>query len=197
MSKNGSRSTDDDRKIGVSRPADQPLGMEMLPACGDFDIRIARDGAWFYRGSPIDRKPLVKLFSTVLRREENGEYWLVTPVERGRVEVEDAPFTAVELTVSGAGTAQLLQFRTNVDDWVEVGPDHPIRVAHAPDSGEPSPYILVRDRLEALILRSVYYHLVAIAVEQEHEGKTVLGVWSKETFFPLGESQGEHQGEPA
>ena len=131
-------------------------------------------------------KALVKLFSTVLRREDDGEYWLVTPVERGRVIVDDAPFTAVELSVSGSGPGQVLRFRTNVDDWVEAGPGHPVRVDHAPDRDEPSPYILVREGLEALIVRSVYYHLVDLAVERTHEGKTVLGVWSKEIFFPLG-----------
>ena len=158
----------------------------MLPFCGDFDIRIARDGTWYYRNSPIGRKALVRLFSTVLRREEDGEYLLVTPVERGRVAVEDAPFTAVELVVSGTGADQVLRFRTNVDDWVEAGPDHPIRVAHAPDSGEPSPYIHVRDALEALIVRSVYYQLADLGVERAQDGKTMLGVWSKNTFFPLG-----------
>ncbi len=158
----------------------------MPPECGDFDLRIARDGTWFYRGSPIGRKPLVRLFASVLRRGADGQYWLVTPGERGRVIVEDAPFTAVELAASGSGSGQVLRFRTNVDDWVEAGRGHPIRIAHAPDSGEPSPYILVRDGLEALIARSVYYHLVDLAVERRHGDRTVLGVWSKGTFFPLG-----------
>lgn len=175
-----------DKKIGVSRPSCQSSVPSALPSCGDFDIRIARDGTWFYRGSPIGRKPLVKLFSTVLRRDENGEFWLVTPVERGRVIVEDAPFTAVEVSVEGKERAQILKFRNNVDDWVEAGPDHPIRVAIAPGSGEPSPYILIRDRLEALILRSVYYRLVDLAVARRHEGEDTLGLWSKGIFFPLG-----------
>ncbi|MEE8506245.1 MAG: DUF1285 domain-containing protein [Kiloniellales bacterium] len=186
MTKSTSRQGGDEQNISVSGPSDQPPGVETLPSCGDFDIRIARDGTWFYRGSPIGRKALVKLFSTVLRREDDGEYWLVTPAERGRVTVDDAPFTAVELSVSGSGPSQVLRFRTNVDDWVEAGPGHPVRVDHAPDSDGPSPYILVRDGLEALIVRSVYYHLVDLAVERNHEGKTVLGVWSKEIFFPLG-----------
>lgn len=186
MTENTPHQGDDEQNISVSGPSDQPPGIETLPSCGDFDIRITRDGTWFYRGSPIGRKALVKLFSTVLRQEDDGEYWLVTPVERGRVIVDDAPFIAVELAASGSGAAQVLRFRTNVDDWVEAGPDHPIRVDHAPDSDEPSPYILVRDRLEALIVRSVYYHLVDLAVEATHEGKMVMGVWSKETFFPLG-----------
>lgn len=186
MSRKPSQPAGDSQKISVSSPADQTPGAELLPSCGDFDIRIARDGTWFYRGSPIGRKPLVKLFSTVLRREEDGEYWLVTPVERGRVIVDDAAFTAVELSVKGSGRAQVLGFRNNVDDWVEAGPNHPIRVAIAPDSGEPSPYIHIRDRLEALIVRPVYYELVNLAVERQVEDRNTLGVWSKETFFPLG-----------
>ncbi len=186
MTNHTSHPAGDDRKIRLSSPAGQPREGEVLPSCGDFDIRIARDGTWFYQGSPIGRKVLVKLFASVLRREADGEYWLVTPVERGRVIVDDAPFTAVELAASGGGSAQVLRFRTNVDDWVETDRDHPIRVSQAPESGEPSPYILVRDRLEALILRSVYYHLVELAVERRDGDKTVLGVWSKETFFPLG-----------
>ena len=170
-------------------PSDQPSGSESPPGCGDFDIRIARDGTWFHQGSPIGRKPLVRLFASVLRREADGGFWLVTPVERGRVIVDDAPFVAVELAASGTGSNQTLRFRTNIDDWVEADAAHPIRVAQAPDSGEPRPYILVRDRLEALIARSVYYHLVELAVEGEQDGETVLGVWSKAIFFPLGGSE--------
>jgi len=186
MSKRDSQPDGDQEKISVSSPADQPGQKSPLPPCKDFDIRIGRNGTWYYRGSPIDRKELVRLFSTVLRREDDGSYWLVTPAERGSVTVEDAPFTAVELTTEGAGARQVLRFRTNVDDWVAAGPRHPIRVVADPDSGEPRPYILVRDRLEALIVRSVYYHLAELAVERRHEGVDLLGVWSNETFFPLG-----------
>ena len=173
-------------KIGVPIASDQPPGSADLPSCGDFDIRIAADGTWFYRGSPIGRKELVKLFATVLRRDAAGDYWLITPAERGRVSVEDAPFTAVEVRIAGHGKDQVLSFRTNVDRWVEAGPEHPIRVAMAPDSGEPRPYILVWDGLEALILRPVYYHLVAAAVETRLEGRIAVGVWSNGTFFHLG-----------
>jgi len=186
MNKGDSRPNDEWTRIGVSPSADQTARASSLPPCKDFDIRIARDGTWYYRGSPIQRKELVRLFSTVLRREDDGSYWLVTPAERGRVTVEDAPFTAVELAVQGEGPRQVLRFRTNVDHWVEAGPAHPLRVVADPDSGAPRPYILVRDRLEALIVRSVYYHLAELAVERRHEGANMLGVWSKETFFPLG-----------
>ena len=109
-----------------------------LPSCGDFDFRIARDGTWFYRGSPIGRKPLVRLFSTVLRREDDGSYWLVTPVERGRITVDDAPFVAVEMNVTGSGRDQKLSFRTNVDDWVVADDQHPISLRIDAD-GAPSP----------------------------------------------------------
>ena len=152
----------------------------------EFGIRIARDGTWFYHGSPIARKPLVRLFSTVLKRDEVGDFWLVTPVERGRIEVEDAPFTAVELFVRGAERAQSLDFRTNVDDRVSAGPDHPIRVELDRRTGEPSPYVLVRDGLEALIVRSVYYELVELGVEVEVDGHHLYGVWSRGKFFCLG-----------
>lgn len=153
--------------------------------CGDIDIRIARDGTWFYHGSPIGRKRLVKLFSTVLRREEDGQYYLVTPVEKGRITVEDAPFLAVEMTRSGAGRDQILSLRTNVDDEVTVDDEHPIQVVHDPVTEEPSPYVRIRDNLDALIARSVYYELVAIA-EPADDDDEQLGVWSAGRFFALG-----------
>ena len=156
------------------------------PSCGDFDMKIARDGTWSYRGSPIGRKRLVKLFSTVLRREADGDYWLVTPVERGRIEVEDVPFIAEELVERGAGPEMTLSFRTNLDDWVEADAAHPLRVLHDAESGEPAPYILVRDGLEARLARAVFYHLVELAVPQrDEEGRERLGVWSNGNFFPL------------
>ena len=148
-------------------------------------MRIARDGTWFYRGSPIGRKPLVKLFSTVLRRE-NGEFWLVTPVERGRILVDDSPFVAVEVEAEGEGRARRLSFRTNVDDIVTADAGHPIRVDHDPATGEPRPYVTVRDGLEARILRPVYYHLVEMGEFETCEGAEQLGVWSSGRFFPLG-----------
>ena len=165
---------------GLSNP-----DFNQLPSCGDFDMRIARDGTWFYRGSPIGRKPLVKLFSTVLRLED-GEFWLVTPVERGKILVDDAPFTAVEVTASGRGKDQILVFRTNVDDEVTAGPANPLRVSYHRKDQEPSPYVMVRRGLEALILRSVFYHLVELGEMREVEGMEQLGVWSGGVFFPLG-----------
>jgi hypothetical protein len=154
--------------------------------CGEFDIRIARDGTWFYQGSPIQRLPLVKLFASVLCRDESGDYLLVTPVERGRIVVEDVPFIAVALDAEGAGRTQTLSFTTNLDEIVPAGPDHPLRVETAPD-GEPSPYILVRPGLEARLARPVFYELVDLAAEEEIDGDTQFGVWSGGMFFCLGD----------
>jgi len=150
------------------------------PICGDFGIRIARDGTWFYHGSPIGRKPLVKLFATILHRV-GDEYWLINPAERGRILVDDVPFVAVEVAVRGEGKAAVLDFRTNLDDWVSAGPDHPIRVRES-QGGEPIPYLMVRDGLEARIHRPVFYELAALS--EERDG--MMGVWSGGVFFPLG-----------
>ena len=153
--------------------------------CGEIEIRIARDGTWYYQGTPINRERMVQLFSTVLRRDDDDVYYLVTPVEKLAIEIDDAPFVAVEMTVHGTGRSQVLVFRTNVDDEVMAGAEHPIRVVVDPDAGQPAPYVHVRDRLEALIARSVFYDLVELGVEEEHNGEAHLGVWSAEVFFPL------------
>lgn len=169
---------------GPVRP-EASAGAPSAEPCEEFDIRIARDGTWFYHGSPITRKPLVKLFASVLRRDEEGEYWLQTPVEKGRIRVDDAPFLAVELTVSGEGRMQELTFRTNLDDIVVAGPDHHIRVTQADKTGEPRPYIAVRKRLEALIARPVFYQLVDLG-EEGPGSPPGFGVWSRGEFFALG-----------
>jgi hypothetical protein len=186
MTADTSRPVDQDQKIGMKGAAGQPQSARRGSDTKDFDIRIARDGNWYHQGSLIGRKALVKLFSTVLMRDESGQYWLITPAERGRIEVEDAPFTAVELSVNGQGQSQVLRFRTNLDEWVEAGADHPVRVDHAPDTGEPRPYILVRDGLDALIVRAVFYLMVELGVGRQHEGRNDFGVWSKGIFFSLG-----------
>ncbi|MEN8196307.1 MAG: DUF1285 domain-containing protein [Pseudomonadota bacterium] len=173
------------------QPADKAAGgaasLPLSGGSGELPIRIARDGTWFYRDSPIQRKELVKLFSTVLRLDGDGRYWLKTPVEQGVIEVEDVPFTAVELEAEGAGRDMALRFRDNFDDWVTADVDHPIRVVQDPETGQPSPYIRIRDNLDALILRPVFYELVEIATPVERNGRTVLGVWSAGEFFELGE----------
>ncbi len=161
--------------------------------CGDIDMRIARDGTWFYHGSPIGRKPLVKLFSNVLQRDGSGDYWLETPAEKCRIRVDDAPFTAVEMTISGQGSGQSLSFRTNVDEIVIADSTHPLRITTDPGTGEPAPYVLVRDRLEALIVRAVYYDLVELGVDEMRDGARAFGVWSAGSFFVLGDP-GEDRG---
>lgn len=173
-------------------PADQspgPSAQKPDATARRYGIRIARDGTWFHEGAPIERKALVRLFASVLWRDEGGGYWLRTPAEQGRIEVEDAPFVAVELCVKGQGRDQVLAFRTNLDDWVEAGPEHGLRVVEGPAKGALSPYILVRDRLEALISRPVYYQLAALAVPapaEAGEAEDRLGVWSHGVFFVLG-----------
>lgn len=168
-------------------PAPGPAAGRRLPVdCGDLDMRIARDGTWYYRGSPIGRLPLVKLFASVLRREADGSYWLVTPAERGRIAVEDVPFLAVELTVEGTGRDQRLIFRTNLDDIVTAGADHPLRVEIAA-GGEPAPYIHLRGGLDARLTRPVFYELVELGGEEEIEGERQFGVWSRGAFFRLGD----------
>ncbi|WP_107329074.1 DUF1285 domain-containing protein [Metapseudomonas otitidis] len=154
--------------------------------CGDIDMRIARDGTWYYLGSPIGRKPMVRLFSSIIRRD-GDDYFLVTPVEKVGITVEDAPFVAVSVEVSGEGERQVLRFVTHVEDEVEAGAEHPIRVVIDPVTQEPSPYVHVRANLEALIHRNVFYQLVELAVVREIDGCRWLGVWSGGEFFPIGE----------
>lgn len=184
----GARSSDGRRAGGESPNSDARPDPDPS-ACGDFGFRIARDGTWFYHGSPIARKPLARLFSTILRRDSAGDYWLVTPVERVRIQVDDAPFVAVELTVEGRRQTQRLVFRTNLDDLVVAGPKHPIRVversAESVGVREPAPYVVVRDRLEARIARPVFYQLADLAVESPVDGRPALGVWSDGVFFVL------------
>ena len=164
--------------------------------CGRLDMRIARDGTWFYHGSPIGRKEMVRLFATILERRDDGTYWLASPAEEGIIEVEDAPFLAVELFQAGAGRRQTLSFRTNMDEIVRLDALHPLRLADAgradpsaalqDDSRGPVPYLLVRKGLEARLARAVYYELVELGVEERRESAPEYGVWSAGLFFPLG-----------
>jgi uncharacterized protein len=174
-----------ERKLGKGEPPVEagPGGPQL---CGDIDLRIGRDGTWFYHGSPIGRKPLVKLFAGALHRDEDGKYWLETPAEKCGIEVDDAAFVAVEMTVSGTGEGREISFRTNLDETVTVDADHPIRVETDRETGAPSPYVLVRDRLEALIARAVFYDLVDLGEERMVGGEKVFGVWSQREFYPLG-----------
>lgn len=162
-----------------------PLHLWHPKDCRDIDMRIDRASKWFHEGSPINRPAMVRLFSTVLRREDDDHYYLVTPVEKCRIEVEDAPFQAILMDVGGEGESQTIRFTTNVADEVVLDSDHPLRIETDSETQEPSPYILVRDRLEARLNRSVYYRLVDVAVQREIEGETWLGVWSSGIFFKL------------
>ena len=173
-------------------PRDAAAGRKMPPEekwnpahCGDIDIRIARDGTWYHQGSPIGRKELVRLFSTILRRDPDG-FHLVTPVEKMRIVVEDAPFQAVLMDVSGNGREQSLSFTTNVGDATVAGPDNPIRVETDPATDEPAPYVHVRKGLEARIARAVIYQMADLAVPGEGEHAGYLGAWSNGRFFRLG-----------
>ena len=149
----------------------------------EVDMRIARDGRWYHDGGLINRLPLVRLFSTVLKRDDEGIYWLITPVEKAKIVVEDAPFTIVEMKNEGVGKDQKISFRNNVDVWFEFDRGHPIRIEYKDESEAPTPYVLVRERLEGRILRSVYYQLAELAVERNNE----LGVWSHGAFHVLGD----------
>ena len=150
------------------------------PYCGDLDMHIRRDGTWFYDGTPIGRPELVKLFSTILLRE-GDDYFLVTPVEKVGITVEDAPFVAVDFETSGQGEDQRLTFTTNVGDKAVAGPDHPIRVERDAETGEPAPYVLVRRNLEALIDRKSFYRLVELGVHRDGW----FGLWSGGRFFGI------------
>lgn len=178
---------------GPARTSPRPQRAKRTPiACGRLPFLIKRDGTWTYRGSTIARKELVCLFAGVLKREEDGSFWLETPAERGSIEVEDAPFVAVELDWSGDGRQQVLSFRTNVDQVITAGPEHPIRISHDILTCEPTPYVLVRPGagpfpIEARISRPVYYELVALGVPEWVGCRRMLGVWSNSRFFPLGE----------
>lgn len=157
-----------------------PVHLWNPPNCGDIDIRIARDGTWFHEGTPIGRAPLVRLFSTILRKDPDG-YWLVTPVEKMRIKVEDAPFIAIRVDRLG----EALRFVTNVGDEVEAGPEHALRVEASPETGEPRPYLHVRGGLEARLSRPVFYELVELAtVRQTPEGPQ-YGVTSNGAWFPI------------
>lgn len=151
--------------------------------CGDSAMRIARDGTWFHEGSPITRAPMVRLFSTILRREPDGSYVLVTPAEKLSIEVEDAPFVAVELKTEGHGRRRRLAFRLNTDELVVAGPDHMLRFLGGENGHHP--YLTVRRGLEALVARPVYYELVNLALEED---ASPLGLWSEGAFFALGPS---------
>ena len=154
--------------------------------CGEMDLVIRKDGSWWHEGTQIARQRLIKLFARILRKDEDGETYLVTPAEKIKIKVDYAPFIAIRLVCEGEGTHQRIAFETNMNDVVVAGPDHGVRV-HVCDDQEPEPYIHIRGNLEALMTRSTFYELVDLAVEGVcQEGRPTLGVWSEGLFFPLG-----------
>ena len=151
--------------------------------CGDLEMRIDRDGQWYYRGSRIDRLPLVRLFASVLHRAENGDHWLITPVERGRIEVEDVPFTIVGAEAMGEGRARSVRLHSNLGELTTLDRDHPLTLRRQP--GGLVPYLRVRGRLEARVVSRVYYELVELGQPAESD-PDLFGLWSEGQFFPLG-----------
>lgn len=174
----------DELMRAASAAGEAPVERWNPPYCGDIGMKIRRDGVWLYRESPIGRSSLVRLFARVLRKDADGRTYLVTPAEKVDVAVEDAPFLAVEMEVRGEGRDRQLVLRTNVDDIVEVGPAHPLRFEVEPGSGGLKPYVLVRGRLEALVVRALYYDLVELA-EPGPAAPDRSGIWSGGAFFPL------------
>jgi hypothetical protein len=166
-----------EREIAAGRPPRE-----------DYDLRITRDGAWLYRGSPIERPAIVKLFASILHRASDGSYWLVTPGERTRVHVDDVPFVGVELAVRHAGAGQRLELRTNLGEWVPIDQAHPL-VMRPQRRGGAAPYVDLGGGLDARVARNVFYELADLA-ETDGQGRGV-GVWSHGTWFPLGEDAQE------
>ncbi|MBL1437292.1 MAG: DUF1285 domain-containing protein [Rhodobacteraceae bacterium] len=164
---------------GFAKRGPAPVHLWNPEFCGDLDMRIARDGTWHYLGSPIGRMPLVKLFSSILKRE-GQDYFLVTPVEKVGIKVDDVPFIAVDFSVTDGD----FTFETNVGDLIPLGPEHPMRI-ETNEKGEPAPYVLVRSNLEARIDRKSFYRLVDLAQPHPHQGQIWLGIWSLGQFFPF------------
>jgi len=164
-----------------------PVHLWNPPFCGDLDMRIAGDGTWFYMGTPIGRPALVRLFSTILKRE-NGKHFLVTPVEKVGIRVDDAPFMAVEMRIENDARGRLLRFRTNVDDWVACAPGHGLRFERAADGGL-TPYLHVRADLWAKVTRALYYDLVDMGEERMIDGEEMFGVESGGEFFAMADAE--------
>jgi hypothetical protein len=156
------------------------------PLLGDMDLRITRNGVWHHEGAPIQREALVRLFASILRCDADGHYYLVTPVEKWRIRVDDAPFLAIRLDATGVGLEQCLTFTTNVGDLVTAGANHPLIIEYPIPNGEPAPYIHVRSRLRALLSRAVFLELVELGEERQTAGSRDYGVWSQGQFFCLG-----------
>lgn len=164
-----------------------PVTLDGRAFRGDLDIRIDAQGKWHYNGSPIEHKAMVCLFASMLMLDGRGHHWLVTPTELGRIQVEDAPFIAVDMRVCGKGRDQIIRFCTNVDELVSVGPATPLALMVSPATGDLAPYVCGEKDLKVKISRAVYYHLMERGVVENHNGQDVFGVWSSGEFFPLGQ----------
>lgn len=174
--------------VGAARKPNPPVDQWNPPYCGDIGLAIRADGSWVYRGSPILRRELVKLFASILRRDDDGRYYLVSPVEKVDVVVADAPFLAVEMELRGEGQRQTILLRTNVDDVVAIGPEHPLRFAVEAPGGGLKPYVRVRGRLEALATRALTFDLVEMALATQAANGGPAGVWSGGHLFRLPEA---------
>lgn len=168
-------------------PAREPAPVHLWnpELSGELDMHIARDGTWYHEGEPITRLALAQLFSGILRLEEDGRYYLVTPVEKWAIRVDDVPFVIVRMDVEGSGQDQELRFLSSLEHEVVADEQHPIRVQVDERSGEPSPYLLLRDNLQALLHRNVFYQLADLAEERQWRGQSRIGVWSRGVFFPI------------
>jgi hypothetical protein len=171
-----------------ARKGPPPVHLWNPPFCGDLDMRIAADGTWFYLKTPIGRASLVKLFASVLKRE-GDKYFLVTPVEKCGIVVEDAPFVAVELRVDKHDDGQVLRFRTNVDDWVACGRDHALRFEPQSETGGLKPYLHVRRNLWARVTRALFYDLVELGEERDVDGERMFGLLSAGEFFAMARAE--------
>ena len=169
-------------RAGVKGPP--PVERWIPPFCGDLDMRIAADGTWLYMKTPIGRHALVKLFASILKRE-GDKYFLVTPVEKCGIKVDDAPFLAVELDAQDSADGRVLSFRTNVDDWVQCGPRHMLRFDPEPGTGGLKPYLHVRRDLWAKVTRPLFFDLVELGEEREVGKQAMFGVASMGMFFPM------------
>jgi hypothetical protein len=188
MAKTGQGGLD---RLAASLPREKgslpPVDQWNPPFCGDIDMRIAADGTWFYQKSPIGRAALVRLFASILKREDD-KYFLVTPVEKVGIDIEDAPFLAVELAVEQGAGGQILGFRTNVDDLVRAGAGHALRFEPEAGTGGLKPYLHVRRDLWAKVTRALFYDLVALGEERDIDGRAMFGVASNGEFFPMAEA---------
>ena len=177
----------DAAKAGAAGKGLPPVHLWNPPFCGDLDMRIGSDGTWFYMGTPIGRPALVRLFSTILKRED-GKHFLVTPVEKVGIRVDDAPFMAVEMQKETDARGRLLRFRTNVDDWVDCDSGHRLRFEMAADGGL-TPYLHVRADLWAKVTRALYYDLVDMGEERVVDGQPMFGIYSAGEFFSMADAE--------